>query len=448
MLAQPSLLSKQQIQVTLGALMGDGSLSKPVRKDDESARFRMGHGSKQAKYLDWKVSLLGNIGHSRTTNATGAVFADFTPMAELAELHDAVYFGDGKKHLSWDYLKALTPLALAVWYMDDGCLTVRSKGVQARTEGGTGRIEICVEAMSPGTRDRLVRYLRDTHKLDVRLTSRGAPHVSVLQFTTAASEKFQKIVAPYIHPSMDYKLLPRFQGQFAVAAEFKEPELRPVPARVLSISSKTDLQKKDRYDIEVEGSHNYLADGVMVHNSPETTTGGKALKFYASVRLDIRRIETLKDGTDAVGNRTRVKVVKNKMSPPFKTAEFDILYGVGISKEGSLIDLGVDHGFVRKAGAWYTYEGDQLGQGKENARNFLKENPDTADEIEKKIKEKLGVGPRVDAEADAPEGTPAGAPVGGPAGAAGPGAGGPAGQGAGGATGRGGTKLSSVPPTK
>ncbi|GCD20333.1 recombinase RecA [Cellulomonas sp. H30R-01] len=136
--------------------------------------------------------------------------------------------------------------------------------------------------------------------------------------------------------------------------------------------------------------------------SPETTTGGKALKFYASVRMDIRRIETLKEGTDAVGNRTRVKIVKNKMAPPFKQAEFDILYGVGISREGSLIDLGVEHGFVRKSGAWYTYEGDQLGQGKENARKFLKDNPDLADEIDKKIKEKLGVGARVDAPADAP----------------------------------------------
>ena len=133
--------------------------------------------------------------------------------------------------------------------------------------------------------------------------------------------------------------------------------------------------------------------------SPETTTGGKALKFYASIRLDIRRIETLKEGTEAVGNRTRVKVIKNKMAPPFKQAEFDILYGVGISREGGLIDLGVEHGFVRKSGAWYTYEGDQLGQGKENARGFLRDNPDLADEIEKKIKEKLGIGARVDAPA-------------------------------------------------
>jgi recombination protein RecA len=126
--------------------------------------------------------------------------------------------------------------------------------------------------------------------------------------------------------------------------------------------------------------------------SPETTTGGKALKFYASIRLDIRRIETLKEGTDAVGNRTRVKVVKNKMAPPFKQAEFDILYGVGISREGDVIDLGVEHGFVRKSGSWYTYEGDQLGQGKENSRSFLKDNPQLCDEIEQKIKDKLGLG--------------------------------------------------------
>jgi len=126
--------------------------------------------------------------------------------------------------------------------------------------------------------------------------------------------------------------------------------------------------------------------------SPETTAGGKALKFYASVRLDIRRIETLKDGTEAVGNRTRVKVVKNKMAPPFKQAEFDILYGVGISREGSLIDFGVEHGIVKKSGAWYTYEGEQLGQGKENARNFLIKNADVAAEIEAKIKGKLGIG--------------------------------------------------------
>ena len=131
--------------------------------------------------------------------------------------------------------------------------------------------------------------------------------------------------------------------------------------------------------------------GVFFGN-PETTTGGKALKFYSSVRLDVRRTATLKDGDQPVGNRTRVKVVKNKMAPPFKQAEFDILYGQGISREGSLLDLGVENGVVRKSGAWFTYGEDQLGQGKENARTFLKDNPQLAGEIEERILAALGIG--------------------------------------------------------
>ncbi len=145
--------------------------------------------------------------------------------------------------------------------------------------------------------------------------------------------------------------------------------------------------------------------GVMFGN-PETTTGGRALKFYSSVRLDVRRIETLKEGSDPVGNRTRVKVVKNKLAPPFKQAEFDIIYGQGISREGGLIDMGVDHGFIRKSGAWYTYQGDQLGQGKENARAFLRDNPELADEIERLVKEKVGIGVSSAQEAEAEAPTP------------------------------------------
>jgi len=393
LISEKKALGGQQEQVVLGALMGDGSLS-PNRKGRTGVRFRMGHGAKQAEYLDWKVSLLGNIGCSRTQNEKGAVFADFAPLPELDELREVVYFGGDKKHITWEHLKAMTPLALAVWYMDDSCFTVRSQGLQERTEGGSGRIEICVEAMSEGSRERIVDYLRDTHGLDVRLRLAGERQMAVLQFSTESSARFQEMVAPFVHPSMEYKLLPRFRGRFGVEPEFIEETQRLVTSEILDIHVKPPTRSMKKFDIEVEGTHNYFVDGVMVHNSPETTTGGRALKFYASVRLDIRRIETLKDGTDAVGNRTRVKVVKNKVAPPFKQAEFDILYGQGISREGGLIDMGVENGFVRKAGAWYTYEGDQLGQGKENARNFLKDNPDLANEIEKKIKEKLGVGVR------------------------------------------------------
>jgi recombination protein RecA len=131
---------------------------------------------------------------------------------------------------------------------------------------------------------------------------------------------------------------------------------------------------------------------VVVHNSPETTPGGRALKFYSSVRLDIRRIESIKDGAEVVGNRTRVKVVKNKVSPPFKQAEFDIMYGKGISREGSLLDVAVDLGLVKKSGAWYTYEGEQLGQGRENAKSFLASNLEVMIEISEKVRQRVGLG--------------------------------------------------------
>jgi recombination protein RecA len=142
--------------------------------------------------------------------------------------------------------------------------------------------------------------------------------------------------------------------------------------------------------------------GVMF-GSPETTTGGNALKFYSSVRLDIRRIGALKKGDEVVGNQTRVKVVKNKLAPPFKQAEFEILYGEGISREGEIIELGVKHGLVDKAGAWYSYNGDRIGQGKENVRQFLKDNPEIADEIDAKIRAELMPEKAPKAAPEAPE---------------------------------------------
>src|ERR1700684_996765 len=147
----------------------------------------------------------------------------------------------------------------------------------------------------------------------------------------------------------------------------------------------------------------------VIYGSPEVTPGGRALKFYASVRLDIRRIESIKDGTEIVGNRTRVKVVKNKCASPFKQAEFDIMYGQGISREGSLIDVAVDLGFVKKGGAWFTYEGEQMGQGRENVKTFLRENPQTMAEIDERVREHMAeallpdvVGTGVEIDIDTP----------------------------------------------
>ncbi len=194
---------------------------------------------------------------------------------------------------------------------------------------------------------------------------------------------------------MDYKLQARFRGRFAVEPVFTPTRLELMPLPVVKIGPKPKTRSMHRFDIEVEGSHNYLVDGVVVHNSPETTPGGRALKFYSSVRLDIRRIESIKDGAEVIGNRTRVKVVKNKCASPFRQAEFDIMYGKGISREGTLLDVAVDLGLVRKSGAWYTYEGEQIGQGREKAKEFLADNLETMIEISEKVRQTVGIGAAV-----------------------------------------------------
>jgi recombination protein RecA len=389
-----------------GTLMGDGSLSPS--KSGHGARFRYCHCEAQTDYADWKASLFGNVGVSRFVREDKVVTYDFQPLPELAELRQSVYI-DGKKFLSDDYLKSLTPLSLALWYMDDANFDIRSKGLQKRTEGLTGRAVICVEDMEEGTRERLVSYLADTWGVHATLKASGATEVAILVFNNAETAKLQALIAPYVHPSMEYKLLPVFRGQFLVQPEFVPMSYELMAMPVVDIRVKPKTRSMNRFDIEVEDSHNYFVDGVMVHNSPEVTPGGRALKFYSSVRLDIRRIESIKDGTDVVGNRTRVKVVKNKCAAPFRQAEFDIMYGQGISREGSVLDVGVELGFVKKAGAWFTYEGEQMGQGRENVKTFLRENPQTMAEIDERVRAHLAealipdvVGADAGIEIDAP----------------------------------------------
>ncbi len=384
----PHHLSNFQWEVVLGGLMGDGALS-PSRSG-YGARFRWGHGARQVVYGDWKASLFANLHISRSVNDQGAVFFDAQPLPELAELRRAVYV-EGKKVFSYDYLKHLTPLSLAIWYMDDGSFQLRTEGKQVRTAGGSGRSEICVEAMEPTTRIRLRDHLADTWGVRASLIDRGGK--AVLQFPKAETEKLHALIAPFVHPSMEYKLLPKYRGRFAV-----EPVVAPVrhelvPMPIVEIKvGPPNGRSTHRFDIEVEGSHNYLVDGVMVHNSPETTPGGRALKFYSSIRIDVRRIESIKDGVEVVGNRTRAKIVKNKCSAPFKQAEFDIMYGQGISREGSVLDIGVDLGLIKKSGAWYTYDAEQLGQGRENAKEFLRDNPELMVEVSEKIRVEKGLG--------------------------------------------------------
>ena len=224
-----------------------------------------------------------------------------------------------------------------------------------------------------------------------------------LLFSGERTQMLQEKIAPYVHPSMDYKLHPDFRGQFVWEPDQSDADLngtrlasrtslQAVPMKVLRKYRKPPTpRKRDRFDLQIEGNHTYLVDHVVVHNSPETQPGGRALKFYSSQRLDIRRIETLKEGTEAVGNRVRVKVVKNKVAAPFRQAEFDIEYGTGISKAGGLLDLALEHDLVQKSGSFFSYGELRLGQGRSNTKQYLAENPELAGEIEAKLFEALDI---------------------------------------------------------
>ena len=377
----PHYLSDQQRQLVLGSLMGDGSVS-PKRDHSNGpgmkSRFRFGHGPKQDGYARWKADLLAGVPHSISPHSKGGLMVETTPLIELDELREAVYVG-GKKVFSWDYLKELTPFALAVWYMDDGSFAVRRK------DGSAGRSDICVQAMDKGSQRRLQSTLRESYGLSCKLVDRVGQ--AFIVFDRDGTEALHELIAPYVPAVMDYKLLQHHRGKENVTVEPANKTMKLTAVPIVSIDVKPATRSMRRFDLEVEGHHNYLVDGVMVHNSPETTPGGRALKFYSSVRLDIRRIETIKDGADSVGNRVRVKVAKNKMAPPFRLAEFDIMFGHGISREGSLLDVAVDHGVVRKSGAWFTFDDDQLGQGRENAKRFLRENPEVAMQLQAKVYE-------------------------------------------------------------
>lgn len=378
------VLSDQQREVLLGALMGAAELSPTGA--GLAARLRWGRDGDQSRYGEWKASLFGNVAISRATDERGGAVWETPPLPELAELQSSLCVAQGKT-LSWDYLKALTPLSLAIWHMDAAAV---APGRRGRAEDGSGRVEICVETLERTSRERLRAHLADTWGARSRLVERDG--LSYLLFTGSGSTRLQTLIAPFVHPSMAHKLTPRHRGRFdfepVVGAERRALTAAPI-VKIERMAPRGE--RSHRFDIEVERSHNYFAGEVMVHNSPETTPGGRALKFYSSVRLDIRRIEAIKDGADNVGNRVRVKVVKNKMAPPFRLAEFDIMFGEGVSREGSLLDVAVDNGVVKKSGAWFTFDQDQLGQGREKAKRFLRENPEVAMHLQAKVFEAVGM---------------------------------------------------------
>jgi recombination protein RecA len=388
-------LREDQRQLILGSILGDGSLRFA---SDHNAHFRVGHGLKQREYCEWKNEMLAPFANKIGPTGKGIGF-DTIPMHQLTWLHDAAYAKSGGRTVSDELIEQLDERSVAAWYCDDGSFSGHYK------RWGHGKAVIYSTALS----------YEDKERLAVRLEELGMGRPTVrereLLFSGERARMLHEKIAPYVHPSLDYKLHPDFRGRFGWHPDTSDAHLngtrlesrtslKATPMKVLRKYRKPAPPPRDerpsrrcRYDLQVEGNHTYLVDHVVVHNSPETQPGGRALKFYSSQRLDIRRIETLKEGTEAIGNRVRVKVVKNKVAAPFRQAEFDIEYGLGISSEGCILDLGIEHGIVQKSGSFFSYGDERLGQGRNNVKGYLRENPQVAQEIERKIYDTLGIEP-------------------------------------------------------
>jgi recombination protein RecA len=387
-------LTDGQRQLLLGGCLGDGSLRM---QGGHSAHFRVAHAVSQKDYLDWKHAMLSPFARPIGRVANGLGFSTIT-MPVLGDLRRELYADDGQRVVGSMTLQRLDARGLAVWFGDDGSLDGHYE------RWGNGKANLNSKSLQGEARRAVLDYFE---RLGI-----GRPRDDGFRFAFNSQQTalLQRAIAPYLHPAVDYKLPPRLRGQFVwqpPVGHTETPEgrrtFRVVPVEITDRRVRPSGIRPYRFDLEVEGNHTYLANGVVVHNSPETTTGGRALKFYSSIRLDIRRQDTIKNGTEAIGVRTKVKVVKNKLSPPFREAEFDVIYGEGISKEGSVLDLASEHNVVEKSGTWYTYKSERIGQGRENAKRYLKDNPKVLADLEAKVRGALGLKPVGGAPPPAPE---------------------------------------------
>ncbi|HEY8449299.1 MAG TPA: recombinase RecA [Bacillota bacterium] len=388
-------LSDQQWEIARGTLLGSGGL-RLGRGLARGVRLWWQARPNGSEYFDWKASFFGNIGQHVHTSPRGTRVFRTEPLPELYALWRQTY-RNGRKHLDESFLRQLTPLSLAVWVCDQGSLLEQPVETPA--------YRVAVGQLSPDSRRRLAADLAERFGLTAELVESPSGRRAHLVFAGSSAMRLSELIAAHTPPCMAHLLQPQHRGhRQPVRPQFSEPTLRPLAVPVLQVREQAPGRSAHRFDIEVEGSHNYLADNIIVHNSPETTPGGRALKFYASVRIDVRRVEALKQGQDNVGMRVRAKIVKNKVAPPFRQAEFDLMYGTGIAREGDLLDLGIEYNIIQKAGAWYAYGDERLGQGRENAKAFLQEHPELAAEIEAKIREAAGLQARpATASTDEPE---------------------------------------------
>ena len=392
-------LTPQQEEIICGSLLGDGNI-KPG--GEQTAYFREEHGSKQTEYVSWLASELGDITSNVDTDTSrGNAVVETKHLLQIGDLYQ-VFYPEKQKIVPEFLVKRITPRMLALWYCGDGSLQTGTSTWKDKTYTRKPRATLYVNAFS-GHQESKERINQIFAKFSINPSWRKCGEYEVITFDVKESEKLFALIAPFVPEAMEYKLPEKYRGKYHQVKNAENTESQVLRTMCIkSIEKRVPYQNgqrisRQRFDISVADNHNYFVDDCLVSNSPETTPGGKALKFYTSVRLDIRRIAQIKKGDEVVGGRHRVKVVKNKVAAPFRTTEFDLIYNEGISREGELLALGEKYQMVHKAGASYSYTppgGDEsttvkLGRGYDAARTTLREDKKLSNEILKHIRQAL-----------------------------------------------------------
>lgn len=388
-------LTADQRQLILGSLLGDGDL-RPV--GNYSYAFRAVHGTKQAEYAQWKYGMLAPFANKMTGTENNGVGFDTMPMVQLSSLHAQAYSPDGRT-ISDQMIADLDARAVAVWYADGGTFS------ESFQKWGDSKAEICNKSLTRADQERLAERLAEL--------GMGRPTVGNhgLVFSGERTRLFMEAIAPFLPPVMDYKLHPKQRGRFSWQPE--APVDRASSARLLAMPMRVIRRREvaaepgrgNRFDIQVEGNHTYLADHVVVHNSPETQPGGKALKFYDSVRMRISRTGDFKKGPESVGQTVKISVVKNKVAAPHKIAEdIILLHATGVDVGNDLMNVGIASKIIQRAGAFYSIPDcpvplrQEKFQGREALREELESNAEAAAWLRERV-----LSPDAIAEAFVPE---------------------------------------------
>jgi recombination protein RecA len=384
-------LTPQQEEVIIGSLLGDGNIKKT---NEQTAYFREEHGYKQSAYVSWLATELGDITSNVVTETKrGTALLETKHLLRFGDLH-GLFYPEQKKIVPEFLVEQITPRMLALWYCGDGSLETGTSDWNGKTYQRRPRAALYTNAFS-GHAESMDRIERIFTRFNVKPRWRKCGAYQVLNFSVSETAKFFELIAPFVPESMEGKIPISYRGRYHQSKPQQSTQSQILrPMRIKEIRTRIPYQdgqriSRQRFDISVADNHNYFVDGCLVSNSPETTPGGKALKFYTSVRIDVRRIAQIKKGDEVIGSRTRAKVVKNKVAAPFRIAEFDLIHGEGISTEGEIIALGEKFEIVSKSGASYKYGETPLARGYDATRQHLKENAKIKNEILKEIKKKF-----------------------------------------------------------